>query len=107
MGNESGWKGFTSNLKRMGFKHYANYLGSLQWKVFCVANKKDACYCCGGKDHLQVHHITYVRMGHELPTDVVTVCSACHLAIHKIIKEKRAPFIEAHIYQKREIGTLL
>jgi hypothetical protein len=30
----------------------------------------------------QVHHLTYVRLGHERPGDLLAVCVSCHRKIH-------------------------
>lgn len=30
----------------------------------------------------EVHHLTYERVGHERPEDVIGVCADCHRALH-------------------------
>lgn len=46
---------------------------------------------------LEVHHITYDRLGWERAEDVVTVCDICHLQIHTLAKYGDAHLSDAHI----------
>ena len=39
---------------------------------------KNRCEICGERDGLQVHHLNYDRLGHELPGDLKVVCQGCH-----------------------------
>jgi hypothetical protein len=39
---------------------------------------KDQCEHCGAKDHLSLHHMTYVRIFNELLEDVRILCRSCH-----------------------------
>ncbi|WP_418417549.1 HNH endonuclease [Blautia sp.] len=42
------------------------------------------------KNGLQMHHITYERLGHENAlTDLVSLCPACHVKIHKYYGRRR------------------
>jgi 5-methylcytosine-specific restriction endonuclease McrA len=65
---------------------YDEFLQTKYWKKFAKERlHKAGCQCskCGRNDiTLQVHHLTYERRGHELPSDVVVLCKACHLEIH-------------------------
>lgn len=63
-------KGFHPRLedhaKESGFKNYASYLASTEWKdkrreVLC--REEWRCSRCEGKANLQVHHIRYERLG--------------------------------------------
>lgn len=40
------------------------------------------CVRCGVKRQLEVHHLTYDRLGAELDTDLEVVCSGCHKGTH-------------------------
>lgn len=46
------------------------------------------CRIClqGGRpwNELEVHHITYERLGRERPEDLAAICSACHGRVHDI-----------------------
>lgn len=63
---------------------YKSYMISPQWEVKraeAVAADRNACRKCGRKGKLEVHHITYKRLGAELPEDLIAVCPACHAAL--------------------------
>jgi hypothetical protein len=70
----------------VGYKFYQDYLNSEHWKVFSAAIRRSRCFGCGKENDLQVHHTTYERLGSELPTDVVTLCGACHTRVHDLVK---------------------
>ncbi|WP_368217655.1 HNH endonuclease [Blautia obeum] len=42
------------------------------------------------RNGLQVHHITYQRLGHEdIYNDLVSLCPGCHKKIHSYYRRKR------------------
>lgn len=43
----------------------------------------DRCAYCKGRDRLELHHLTYVRLGKERLEDVILLCQACHAWQHK------------------------
>jgi hypothetical protein len=91
--------------REIGYKNYDAYLQSTHWYVFSLKYRDKKCFCCGiEKEHLQVHHAVYDRLGREWPTDVVTVCGPCHLEIHSIAKNgaklEDAHFILSHRLRK-------
>ena len=56
------------------------------------------CEGCGEAPAVEVHHLTYQRVGRELLFDLVGVCRACHDAAH---------FVEASLADWRErVGHL-
>lgn len=62
-------------------RQYREYLDSPEWKVrrreaIDAAGKR--CKRCGRAGALMVHHLTYERLGHELPGDLEVVCKVCH-----------------------------
>lgn len=60
---------------------YKQYLRSPQWDVKRAEAVKAAdghCRKCGKMGKLEVHHISYVRMGQERPEDLIALCPACH-----------------------------
>ena len=65
---------------------YREHLKSKQWRYFAKSVIRDrGCMCerCGRGDvKLTVHHISYVRLGHELPEDVKVYCWPCHRTMH-------------------------
>lgn len=66
---------------------YSHYLKSAAWLEFRASVIKERgrrCERCGQKSGvMQVHHLTYDRVGHELPMDVVILCVPCHEDAHK------------------------
>jgi len=38
---------------------------------------------------LELHHKTYERSGHEIPDDLITVCTRCHDIITSAVREAR------------------
>ena len=64
---------------------YQAYLSSDSWRVrreATIQNANGVCECCEYFPANQAHHITYERIGHELPSDLMAVCSFCHGLIH-------------------------
>lgn len=72
--------------KENGKTEYDEYLKSVQWKNFklsliLIRGKK--CEACGATNkRLDGHHLTYERLGNELPEDVQLLCRNCHENIH-------------------------
>lgn len=75
--------------------NYEEYLKSPHWLRFSQGIKKlrRKCEDCGidalearhrHKQDLNVHHLTYERVGNEKPEDVVVLCFYCHLKRHGI-----------------------
>ena len=65
---------------------YRRYLRSSGWKRRRRAAVKRAgfrCERCGCGGRLEVHHLTYERLGHERPGDLVALCRACHRQAHE------------------------
>jgi 5-methylcytosine-specific restriction endonuclease McrA len=61
------------------------YLQSLQWKALVAQVKARDGYKCvvtGVTTQLEVHHITYARLGDEDLSDLVTVTRKVHQNIH-------------------------
>ncbi|HEX3424773.1 MAG TPA: hypothetical protein VHT30_01485 [Acidimicrobiales bacterium] len=63
------------------------YLRSAHWHRFraawWAAHPGAVCADCGGGDHpMDLHHVTYQRLGHERFSDVVPLHRACHELRH-------------------------
>lgn len=62
------------------------YLKSSQWQAlrkFVLKRDAYTCQSCRISGiSLEVHHITYIRLGNEYTSDLVSVCRDCHQAIH-------------------------
>ncbi len=62
-----------------------NYLQSDKWQALRQKRfKKDnyCCFSCKQSLPLELHHITYKRLGNEHLNDVRSLCRDCHQAIH-------------------------
>ena len=66
---------------------YRRYMRSPTWwlrrdKKLAAAGYK--CENCEEPYGLEVHHLTYKRLGHELDSDLQVLCRWCHLNEHKV-----------------------
>jgi 5-methylcytosine-specific restriction endonuclease McrA len=62
---------------------YKEYLASPHWETTrqaAIERAHGECALCGYRysAKLEVHHRTYVRIGEELPEDLVVLCDECH-----------------------------
>lgn len=70
---------------------YSAYISSDAWRrrrAQYFASHKRRCWLCRGKQHIELHHRTYERMGHELDEDLVALCRDCHAALHRFQRAK-------------------
>jgi hypothetical protein len=86
--------------------NYSDYIKSVEWvRLRCrVLDRADYCceFCGLGVEAdeqmrtptFQVHHLSYERLGHELPHDLILLCLSCHEDVHTFpkIKEDIANF---------------
>ncbi len=82
---------------------YEEYLSSDDWKDLkkkVIVRSKGKCEGCGDQTYLDVHHLTYERIGMELLTDLTAYCRDCHEKAHGK-KEKTA----WNLYIKAESST--
>jgi 5-methylcytosine-specific restriction endonuclease McrA len=65
---------------------YATYISSPEWHAKATDAKRRAGWECAlnpeHRGHLEVHHRTYARLGHERPTDLIVLCEECHRRYH-------------------------
>ena len=64
------------------------YLNSEHWRQFrhewWQRHPHASCAVCAGTRHpMDLHHLTYCRLGHERDSDVVAVHRRCHARIHR------------------------
>lgn len=72
-------------LSALGFESYWDYLRSPHWIEFKRSYFKvhpRICEQCGSTEDIQLHHITYVRLGQERFADVTAKCGDCHNKKH-------------------------
>jgi 5-methylcytosine-specific restriction endonuclease McrA len=66
---------------------YEEYLQSPEWRIRAEDAKHRGrweCALCASHENLEVHHRTYVRLGRELPSDLVVLCRRCHRRHHLV-----------------------
>ena len=64
---------------------YRRYLKSRAWRDTrerILVRDGYRCRSCGTGNYLQVHHLTYERIGYERPNDLLTLCHDCHQRCH-------------------------
>lgn len=64
---------------------YNGYLDSPLWRErrrLIMQRARGRCEVCGRHAAYAIHHLTYVRAGRELPSDLVAVCDRCHDDYH-------------------------
>lgn len=74
----------------LGYLSYEEYLVSTHWRVFrarALQAYGDCCGTCGSAHDLQVHHLTYARLGQEMLSDVKVLCRSCHRAVHGLSQQ--------------------
>ena len=65
------------------------YLRSLQWKRTRISYLQRVgwwCEECYYRPARVVHHLSYDRLYHEQPEDLMALCVECHDLIHKLPK---------------------
>lgn len=63
-------------------EEYRRYLASEEWEKTrqrALAYHGRRCAACGTTKRLQVHHLTYARLGHEWMSDFRILCKSCHI----------------------------
>lgn len=58
---------------------------------------KRCYYCCRSdrKTKLDLHHLTYVNLGRELPHELIWLCKGCHGEVYSIIEKTGVDILEA------------
>jgi hypothetical protein len=71
---------------------YEAYRHSWAWKrrQAAVLARDKVCPGCMVRPSVEVHHLTYERVGHEMLFDLIGLCSECHRAIHGTDREATA-----------------
>jgi 5-methylcytosine-specific restriction endonuclease McrA len=78
-------------------RQYRAYIDSPEWRWKRSLRKQldeYTCCRCGGRTpavrQLDVHHLTYARLGHEAMSDLRTLCRDCHSDVHAGAPGRRA-----------------
>lgn len=84
---------FSQKIIDLGFKSYEEYLNSDIWqnfrKRYFKSRRRKHCMCCRTPNfEVELHHLTYDRLGKERLADVVPLCREHHEAVHEILKQQ-------------------
>jgi hypothetical protein len=64
---------------------YHWYLGSAFWRErreWALKRASYRCEKCKEAPATQVHHVTYLRVFNEIPSDLLAICESCHKKLH-------------------------
>jgi hypothetical protein len=84
-GNFAAEEAIMSNPAYSRVAAYHWYLGSAFWRErreFILGRANHICEKCEKRRATEVHHLTYIRVFQELPSDLIALCKPCHSEIH-------------------------
>lgn len=83
----NGWRAFLSGYmpKYEWFARYNLYLRSWAWiqRRSGVLKREQMCQLCQSTERLEVHHVTYQRVGAEGIEDLRCLCFRCHKDVER------------------------
>lgn len=82
--------GVITDLRRRAYRTL--YLRSRHWRrarQAAIQRTGGKCADCGSRQRLDVHHLTYARLGHESPGDLQVLCRYCHAERHALKEAAR------------------
>jgi RNase P subunit RPR2 len=78
---------------------YQDYIQSPEWEKVrkrILKRARGKCEKCRKRPPLQVHHLTYARLGNERDEDLLAVCGPCHQSFHPDKQFLRPSFVGEH-----------
>jgi 5-methylcytosine-specific restriction endonuclease McrA len=77
-------QGRTDEIRRLKQLPYWQYLFSPHWEATRrrALQRMPQCQLCEAERRLDVHHLTYQRLGWEKESDLIVLCSRCHEWVH-------------------------
>jgi hypothetical protein len=105
--DDSPWT-LESKLAGLGCASYAEYLLTDHWQWFrrdYAAHNDMKCFVTGATNDLNLHHITYERLGAENDGDVVPLHTWVHSLVHRLVKEYKVKLDVAHLVAKASFET--
>jgi len=76
--------------------NYSEYLNTKHWVALRSKFKSKQvkeCVMCGSIKNLNIHHMTYERLGNENFDDLVFLCKDCHTKLHEAIDTDKSKFL--------------
>lgn len=95
-------------LETAGFKSLEEYHKSPCWDAFKIgyfSRHPKVCVITGVSIDIDLHHITYERLGCEKDEDVMPVSHLIHELLHRLVKNHRVPLDQAHLVLKDVMAT--
>lgn len=93
-----------ARLRALGYASYRAYLISPHWRsvraLYWASDLPQQCIC-GETEALQLHHLTYDRIGGEALTDLVPLCATCHADIHVLERRGEIGLDFAGLYSRQ------
>lgn len=76
-------------------EEYAEYLQSPRWRLISQAMREayQVCQRCEFPYELNVHHLTYERLGKETIGDLIVLCRSCHSREHFLEDIEKHPYL--------------
>lgn len=84
---------------------YVKYLQSKHWQNLrdrLIGDKKVCAGCGYVVPVVQLHHMTYERLGHELDSDLAVLCPKCHDLVHDAKSQQRDKQAKEQETQRRQ-----
>jgi hypothetical protein len=78
---------------------YGRYLRSEAWagrRAQVLERARGRCERCGEGAPVEVHHLTYARLGHERLEDLAALCADCHRGAHPP-RARKAAGVPVHL----------
>lgn len=90
-------------LCELGFASYDDYLRSPHWLRLKARYKRSRRWqcVCGERKFLQLHHVTYERLGAERLEDLRPLCQTCHTLLHQLVDEGLATLDPDSLFSKK------
>lgn len=91
-------------LASLGFSTIEEYHRCEIWTGFKIgffSRHPRVCYISGLTTNIDLHHITYARIGAELDEDVIPLNKFWHKFVHHLVKEHKVKLEEAHKVAKK------
>lgn len=93
---------------------YGDYRQTVHWRKRRDAYRAilpwNECALCGldEREHefrivFHVHHLSYARLGYELDSDLVLLCSACHNLVHRPQSAAAQHWLEVRAYENPDL----
>lgn|SRR5258707_10513860 len=96
--------------KRIGFtkvEYSAIYLKSGHWqgqRKQALRRAKHRCQHCESTRRLEVHHLSYERLGREKKKDLIVLCAICHEKEHVLLDAAKAIYESSNAINEAIFG---